>query len=204
MIESYKNDTWSNNDIGNQSMVVVSKPLLFQICMIEDVSRSKLSQLDDINSRLDPKNQRVDRLNASRNVPGQNAQNRNSDTHLVTAIDIDSDMPMNTSQVSPEQHVFKLTIQDKAGCMFYAVNLSPLNFLKNDGVSCMLGSKAVILPGALFNRGVFLLQETTVTFMGGMIKSWNDGRDHKLCQYIEAKLEDQIPPSSRKRKVPST
>ena len=169
--------------------------------MVENISKPKLSQLDDLKVRINPKNQRIDRLSTSRQAPsGTKPASKNQ---LIVAVDVEADSSANLMQNSVEKSVFKLTLQDKSGAMYFAVNLCPLNFLKNDGSSCILGSKAVILPGAIFNRGMFLLQENTVTFMGGIIKSWNDGRDYKLVDYLESELERQgTTPLSRKRQVP--
>lgn len=202
MFEAYRNPAWPNHQTVDQSMAKVSNALLFQIVMVENISKSKLSQLDDIKAKIDPKSQKADRLNTSKN--GTRGQQSTGNNRFIAVMDMESDRPAdaNNSSNSFEKTVFKLTLQDKAGSLFYAINLSPLYFLKNDGSACMLGSKIILLPGAIFNRGVFLLTESTVLFMGGMVKQWNDGRDRKMCQYLEAKLE-RDKPVSRKRKVTS-
>ncbi|CEP61981.1 Rmi1p LALA0_S04e05028g [Lachancea lanzarotensis] len=186
---------WSPQGIEDQRLITVQRPLLFQVCMVENIGRSKASQLDVIRSRMDPRTQRVDRVSTS------------ADRHLVTAVDVDTDAPVDTELTGADKSTFKLTLQDKTGAMYFAINMSPLNFLKNDGSSCVLGSKLVVLPGAVFSRGVFLLRDSSVTFMGGMIQSWNRGRDQKMCTYLEAHLEVSKAAessSSRKRKAPAT
>lgn len=205
MTDAYNNPVWSDRDIGDQKMVKVQEPLLFQVCMVENIWRSKLSQLDDLKVRIDPRNQRIDRLSTSKKAPNAAQAGRTSGNQLITAMDVDSDVPADLTQSAPDKSMFKLTLQDKSGAMYFAINLSPLNFLKNDGNSCILGSKAVILPGAVFNRGAFLLRDNNVVFMGGIIKQWNDGRDYKLIEYLESELQSQgLSAQSRKRKTPAS
>ncbi|SCU95452.1 LANO_0E10396g1_1 [Lachancea nothofagi CBS 11611] len=206
MNEALTNAVWSPQNIGDQKLVTVQKPLLFQVCMVENIGKSKLSQLDDLKMRIDPKTQRIDRVSTSKNGPGTTDGNTDSGRQLITTMDIEADVPADlepTPVPVRDKSVFKLTLQDKSGAMYFAINLSSLNFLKNDGNSCILGSKLVILPGAVFNRGMFTLRDSTVTFMGGMIQSWNRGRDYKLCEYLEAQLDPQNVATTRKRKAPA-
>ncbi|SCU88319.1 LAFA_0E11980g1_1 [Lachancea sp. 'fantastica'] len=193
--DALSSDAWSSQCIEEQRLVTVQQPLLFQVCMIENIGRPKAGQLDVLRSRIDPRTQRVDRVSTS------------TDRHLVTAVDVDTDAPVDLQSQGTGRSTFKLTLQDKTGAMYFAINMSPLNFLKNDGSSCVLGSKLVVLPGTIFSRGVFLLRDSTVTFMGGMIQTWNRGRDQKMCAYLEAHLEasDRVETGpSRKRKNPAT
>ncbi|SCV03295.1 LAME_0H09274g1_1 [Lachancea meyersii CBS 8951] len=195
MNDALANAVWSAHNTGDQRLVTVNQPLLFQICMVENIGRSKASQLDTLRSRIDPRTQRVDRVGASKTP---------TDRRLVTSVDVETDVSTDSNLQGPDKSVFKLTLQDRSGAMYFAINVSPLNFLKNDGSSCVLGSKLVILPGAVFSRGMFLLRDSCVMFMGGMIQSWNRGRDHKMCAYLEAQLDLAKPKgssASRKRKA---
>ncbi|SCV03046.1 LAMI_0H05050g1_1 [Lachancea mirantina] len=206
MWKAYNNETWSIKNLGDQKMIRTENPILYQICMVENISRSKLNLIDDLKVRIDPRTQRVDRLNSTKHGDARDyAKKKNSseDTSLITAMDVESDMPPleGNDGNGANKTVYKLTLQDKSGAMFYAMNLKPMSMLKNDGAACMLGAKLVILPGAFFNRGVFLLDDKTATFMGGVVKKWNDGRDNKTCEYLEARLADQVSPGVRKRRA---
>ncbi|SCU85183.1 LADA_0D06128g1_1 [Lachancea dasiensis] len=208
MYEALANPVWSPANVAEQKLATVQKPLLFQVCMVENVGRSKLSQLEDLSHRMDPKTQRTDRLSTSKkglaSEDGSGNAKTMSNRQLITSVDVDTDSPTYLVPQTGEKSIYKLTLQDKSGAMYFAINLSPMNFLKNDGSSCILGSKIVVLPGTIFNRGMFMLRDSSLKFMGGMIQSWNRGRDYKLCEYLAAQLESRTGlTATRKRKTPT-
>lgn len=105
----------------------------------------------------------------------------------------------NNSSAAKNKAVFKLTLQSKSGDVFFAINSTPISWS-----SCMLGSKIVILPGTVFNRGVFILKDSQVIFLGGINRVWNENRDQKFCDYLESKLQRDkqlVNGGSKKRKA---
>lgn len=194
ILEAFENEPWNTGPplLVDQKFTILDRDLLFQIVMVENTSKSKLNQVDDIKTKLDPNLQRVDRLKDTKNKV------------VINQVDVDKDEMVsetpNANTNSQSKAVFKLVLQDRRGSLFYSINSSPLPWLQ----VCMLGSKVIVKKGSIFNRGVFILQEPNVLFLGGINRSWNENRDEKLCEYLEAKLqrdaEDVKLNGTRKRK----
>ncbi|GAV51559.1 hypothetical protein ZYGR_0AF00300 [Zygosaccharomyces rouxii] len=194
ILEAFENEPWNLGPpaLVDQKFARLDRDLLFQIVMVENTSKSKLNQVDDIRAKLDPTLQRVDRLKTTR------------DRVVINQVDIDKDEPTSesagTTASNQSRAVFKLVLQDRRGSLFYAINSSALPWLQ----VCMLGSKVIVKRGSIFNRGVFVLQEPNVLFLGGINRAWNENRDGKLCEYLESKLqrdaEDVKLNGTRKRK----
>lgn len=181
-----RNEPWLDNvdtpQILDKKMLTTDRDLLFQVMMIENISKSKLSQVDDMKSNIDPKNQRVDRLKTSANIP-------NKSYKVINEVNIEDDEIANsdmTNSFAAQKVVYKLTIQSRSGKIFFALNLKPIQW-----ASSALGAKIVIRKGALFNRGMFILKDIDVMFLGGMIRSWNEDKDLKVMDYLETKANDE-------------
>ncbi|AGO10644.1 AaceriAFR458Cp [[Ashbya] aceris (nom. inval.)] len=171
--EAYQSAAWGAAGREQQRCQVVDRKLLFQVCMVENVSRSRLAQVDEYHVRLAPRKQMVDRVGAGK--------------ELVRDVDVDKDGDQPATDERQAPAVYKLTLQDKSGNLFYAMNVETIGALK----TVMLGAKLVILPGAVFNRGVFLLTASTARLLFGLIPSWNGDKEHKVCAYLEHLLEDE-------------
>lgn len=204
IIKSYENLPWTgetNNKNNKPIMMILDRDILFQILMVENISRSKQSQLDDINIKLDPKNQRVDRLNASKLKNPNQPQLRQN---VITQIDMDNDN--NTSShlnsISHDNDMFKFTIQGKNGMVFFAITTFPMKW-----GNCALGAKIIIKQGTIFNKKIFILKKSTnATFLGGINRIWNENRDLKVHDYLTQKLQRDrstatTTQGSRKRKA---
>ncbi|AQZ13548.1 RMI1 (YPL024W) [Zygosaccharomyces parabailii] len=180
---AFENEPWHSGEsaasLVEQKLCQVDRDLLYQILMVENTSKSKLSQIDDMNTKLDPRSQKVDRIKTGKEKVVINQVNVDSDESPT-----DGESQTNRSQAQ-SRVVFKLVLQDRNGSLFYAINSTPLPWLH----ACMLGSKIVVRQGAYFNRGVFILREACVMFLGGINRVWNENRDAKLCEYLEAKLQ---------------
>ncbi|QLQ81907.1 hypothetical protein HG537_0G01610 [Torulaspora globosa] len=191
VLKAFRNDVWLPNTTGiEQKYCLVSRELLFQILMVEDISKSKLSQIDDITTRLNPKYQRIDRLNNGR------------EKVVINQVNVETEETnIDNSCQSNKKSVYRLTLQDKSGAIFYAINTTNLPWL----FVCMLGSKLIINTGTQFIRGVFLLNDTNCIFLGGVNQIWNENRELKLQEYLEAKLrrdsESRVSSNSKKRKA---
>ncbi|CAI4806844.1 BPK_HP2_G0053160.mRNA.1.CDS.1 [Saccharomyces cerevisiae] len=209
VFRAYQNEPWlagtASNLILDKKLVIVDRELLFQVLMVENITKSKLTQIDDIKTKLDPKKQKVDRLRSG--AQGNGAKKY----EVITQVDMEDDGNVadnncakennsnNNSSAAKNKAVFKLTLQSKSGDVFFAINSTPISWS-----SCMLGSKIVILPGTVFNRGVFILKDSQVIFLGGINRVWNENRDQKFCDYLESKLKRDkqlVNGGSKKRKA---
>lgn len=175
VLRAFRNDVWlPNTTAAEQKHCLVSRELLFQILMVEDISKSKLSQIEDITTRLNPKYQRIDRLSSGKEKVVINQVNVETEETNIEA-----------SSQSSKKTVYRLTLQDKSGAILYALNTTNLPWLS----VCMLGSKLIINKGTQFIRGVFLLNDANCIFLGGVNQTWNENRELKLQDYLEAKLQ---------------
>lgn len=196
IITAYENNPW-DNDANHKPVTILDRDLLFQILMVENISRSKQSQLDDIDTQIDPMNQRVDRLNASKINPKVNKGHE-----IITQIDLDGDTPSNFKPNSNEKDMYKLTIQGTNGVIMFAINTFPIKW-----GNCTLGAKMIIKKGTICNKNIFLLRENTnVMFLGGINRIWNEDRNLKIKDYLTTKLHRDrtnasTTSSSRKRKA---
>ncbi|CAI1766716.1 hypothetical protein SEUBUCD646_0P02550 [Saccharomyces eubayanus] len=212
IFKAYQNEPWlagiAQNLILDEKLVVVDRELLFQVLMVENISKSKLTQIDDIKTKLDPKKQKVDRLRSGAQVHDAKKY------EVITQVDMEDEGNLNDNDganyknnnnnnnndnTAKSKSVFKLTLQSKSGDIFFAVNSTPIPWN-----SCMLGSKIVILPGTVFNRGVFVMKDSQVIFLGGINRVWNENKDQKFCDYLESKLQRDkqfVNGASKKRKA---
>lgn len=179
-------------------MLAVDRDLLFQIMMVENISKSKVTQIDDMKTTIDPRNQRVDRLhNSNPNGPSKKYK-------VINEVNIEEDDGNGSTEsngvIGGEKVIYKLTLQSRSGQIFYAINLKPISW-----PLAVLGSKIVIKKGTKFSRGMFLLAEDNAIFVGGMVKKWNEDKDLKILEYLETKANKenerlQALKDSRKRK----
>ncbi|KAH3902130.1 Rmi1p SCDLUD_001943 [Saccharomycodes ludwigii] len=201
----------NNSNVLDAQMKIIDEPYLFQIILIEDINKPLLQQFDDLSTEIDPKKQKVDRISTS-----SNPNNKEKKNNLVTSINVDVDVDNNNnnnhSDSDINNKIYKLTIQDKSGKMYFAFNIDYIPFCKNmlnpllSPKPRLLGTKIIILPGAIFNRGVFILNNANVKFLGGAIKEWNHNIEGKMIYYWKAKLqqlhEQQL--NSKKKKITET
>lgn len=201
LLNAYENTPWNENDISANTITTVDRDLLFQILLVENISKSKQSQLDDINTKIDPKTQRVDRLNASKvNLKTQRPE-------FVAQIDLDGEdstsfSTSNNTLNNTEKDMFRFTIQGRNGLIFFAINTFQIKW-----GNCTLGAKIIIKKGTIFNKNIFILRNNmNVTFLGGINRVWNENRNLKLKDYLTAKLNRDranatTTSKSRKRKA---
>lgn len=194
IINAFKNSPWAVEN--NMSIHTVDRDLLFQILMVENISKSKQSQLDEINTKLDPKNQRVDGLKFS----------KKQNNTIITQIDVDTYSSNNTdntqNNTSSQNDMFKFTIQGKNGLIFFAITTYPIKW-----GNCTLGAKLIVKRGTLFNKNIFILSKfDNSIFLGGINRIWNENRDIKFKEYLTQKLNRDRSTSSlqssKKRKAP--
>ncbi|CDO93812.1 unnamed protein product [Kluyveromyces dobzhanskii CBS 2104] len=191
IVKAFHSETWSTEDVFQQRLRPVDRPLLFQVCMIENISRSKLAQVDELQVVIDPRRQKVDRISTSRDrqqlISEVNVEDDGDEQNGVA--NTDSSYTNNKDAGNLNQHVYRLILQDRNGNLFYAINLDSIPALK----TCFLGSKLILLPGSRFNRGMFTFTNSTVKLMYGLIQQWNDGKLQKVTDYLQHELKAQNP-----------
>ncbi|CCK67925.1 Rmi1p KNAG_0A02360 [Huiozyma naganishii CBS 8797] len=190
-VRAWRNEPW----VPTQGKRVVDRELLFQILLVENVSKPKQAQLDAIRAKLDPRNQRVDTLRGG-STPRRQA--------VVTQVDLDNDdvgrgaPALGTAAgANNNKSVFKFTLQDKSGAVFFGINRTPL--LHHN--SWILGAKLILKPGTIVNNDVFLFQKEQAVFLGGIDRVWNENNDLKMRDYLEYKLNrDNCSAAGNKKK----
>ncbi|CAL9738224.1 recQ-mediated genome instability protein 1 [Monosporozyma servazzii] len=205
IINAFKNSPWaaeSNNT--TTSIQTVDRDLLFQILMVENISKSKQSQLDEINTKLDPKNQRVDRLKFSKKQNNTVISQIDIDTYSSNNSNNSNNNNNNTqnNNTSSQNDMFKFTIQGKNNLIFFAITTYPIKW-----GNCTLGAKLIVKRGTLFNKNIFILSKfDNSIFLGGINRIWNENRDIKFKEYLTQKLNRDRSTSSlqssKKRKAP--
>ncbi|EGA60320.1 Rmi1p [Saccharomyces cerevisiae FostersO] len=133
VFRAYQNEPWlagtASNLILDKKLVIVDRELLFQVLMVENITKSKLTQIDDIKTKLDPKKQKVDRLRSG--AQGNGAKKY----EVITQVDMEDDGNVadnncakennsnNNSSAAKNKAVFKLTLQSKSGDVFFCYQL---------------------------------------------------------------------------------
>ena len=186
MFAAFQNEPWladkpeAARDPSTVKLCRTDRALLFQILMVENIARSKQTQLEALHAKIDPRNHRVDTLRQSKNGP------RTFD--MVSQVDMDDsgDSSASSSTNSAQQEskdVFKLTLQSRNGDIFFGVNTEPLGWGK-----CLWGAKVVLVRDTVFSRGVFVLTRSNTIMCNGSMPAWNTDHEHKMAMYLEGKL----------------
>lgn len=199
----------SNNTIPvaiqNRKSQVLIGPILVQLILVVDITRSKLSLLDAIkadpnfpqssNNNVFEGQQRVARRAIVR-LPGSSTGNNLDEND-------DEDNVNNTSNISPSTEngvvttafktpakaSHKIILQDTNGFLVYGIELQKLSFLS---MTTPLGSK-LILNRVKFSRGVALLDPSNTTFLGGQVLHLVESTKQQLIAFLKQELEDASP-----------
>lgn len=190
IFEALKNPTIRGLFPGRDTKEIVNHKLthaiLFQIIMVQPISKSKLALVDELRRLNDPKSARVDRLQNS----------------LVNEVNMDDNPPQAMQPTNSKQGVYKFALQDHLGDVFYATNRTALSWN-----NFILGSKVILKEGTLFNRGMFLMDHDKTVFLGGILQQWNQAKNEKTLEFLQTKLDADrnsmsSSSTSRKRKQP--
>lgn len=138
-------------------------PIPIQVLHVEDIGRSKWSQIEAIESAQRGETRRGHEV--VRVVQGEEGLSDDS-----------------TTSVGPH----KLLLQDAAGCRAWAFELVPVANVKT---SMSIGAK-MLLKNVTVNRGVLVLEPAVCTWLGGKIdsldKTWKDGLKDRLLAAIQS------------------
>jgi hypothetical protein len=195
--------------IQSRKSQVLIGPILVQVILVIDITRSKLALLDAIkadpnfpegsNTNVFEGSQRVARRAIVR-LPGSsvsndgdedddeestnNSTNNNNKNSNESA---ENGVPTTTFK-TPAKAIHKIILQDTNGMLVYAIELQKLNFLS---MTTPLGSK-LILNRVKFARGVALLDSSNTIFLGGHIPHLVESTKQQLITYLKQNLEEAL------------
>ncbi|KAI5966028.1 hypothetical protein KGF57_000674 [Candida theae] len=157
-------------EFANQESATLRHAVLLHIIRVEDISVSKLNQIDEWKEISDPNNRFVDRLNKS--------------TRIIRQIN-DEESESSSTVKSKQFSTYKLLLRDKDDHFIYAYELEPLKFVRNEQTSTpipiKLGGRLLVKPGATISRGVLLLNHKNCEYKGihasdaHLVSQLNDG-----------------------------
>ncbi|KAK5126475.1 hypothetical protein LTR85_010711 [Meristemomyces frigidus] len=127
----------------------VRGPITVQVLDIEDIGRSRWSQVEAIEAQ--ERGETTKGREVIRVVPDENS----------------SDAATQTESKSSGPH--KLLLQDAYGMHVYAMELTPINGV---GVQMAIGAK-LVLKDFIVARGVLLLEPRNVEMLGGKADTWD-------------------------------
>lgn len=177
---------------------------LFQIVMIQDMTKSVMSQVEALQELLTGEVQYADRVTKKKTVPSRKVKqlseaddvenNGNGDTSVL----LDKEIIQGFN--SAKDLTLKITIQDKTGAYYYCYTypdregILPLVELVNFGCvpicKKILGTK-IILRNFTFSRGVIILRRSDqmATLARSSIPSWNENFYSKIINFWKNSLE---------------
>lgn len=177
---------------------------LFQVVMIEDITKSTSSQVETLLELVTGEIQYADRVNKKGNGAKRKVK------QLSEADDIENNGDGDTSVLldntithvsnSAKDLTLKITLEDKTGAYYYCYTnpekegIVPLVELVNFGSTPLckkiLGIK-VVLKNFTFTRGVIILQRSQqiVTLARTSIPSWNENFYSKMIHFWKNSLE---------------
>lgn len=174
------NRIWKNTLPSDSATKSVSHDVVFQILDITDITRSKLSVLEELEQFENPEDGYVDRQNKT----------VKKKLTVITSVNLDNNLPPPTTYPS-RSSVYKIILQDSSGNMVYAIEKEPLSFLNSGNsflVPVSLGSKVIVKKNSVLQRGVLMLANRDLEFLGGKIDLWNQGYVARTVALIKRQL----------------
>lgn len=170
----------------------VESPILFYIIRIENISESRLRQLESWEELEDPNNASVDRVNKHRQ--GNNTKNN----RVIREVDMSDDpLPHNNGS---EAQIYRLLLKDCFDNYSYGYEFNDkLQFLRsrnsNGGpLPIVLGSRIIVYQGALILNGVIMLESAKCKFLGtdGVDKGFLDSLNLNIISKYANALRHEL------------
>lgn len=177
---------------------------LFQIVMIQDITKSLSSQVEALQELLTGEVQYADRVTKKKTVPSRKVKQLSEADDIENNGDGDTSVLLDKEIIqgfnSAKDLTFKITIQDKTGAYYYCYTypdregILPLVELVNFGCvpicKKILGTK-IILRNFTFSRGVIILRRSDqmATLARSSIPSWNENFYSKIINFWKNSLE---------------
>ncbi|RFU27911.1 hypothetical protein B7463_g8456, partial [Scytalidium lignicola] len=160
---------------NTKSLVLTSGDIPVQVLDIEDLSQSKWSQIEAIESERNGETTRGREIiriaplgTENEGVGTQNAPGTNSQT---------------TASATRSGGTFKLLLQDRLGQKVFGFELFQVEKIGYPPMMS-IGCKLMLKKGCRVSRGMVLLEPSTTIVLGGKIealdKSWKEGREGRL------------------------
>lgn len=179
------------NAIYQAKSQTFTKPLLFQILLVIDMSKSLVRTLEALES-LPPNITSLSEYT-------QNENSANQPRRIIRVQDISTE-ETGDEMTSPEDNVtandlfkagknsiHKLILQDSQGRKFYGIEQQPINGI---GIQTPLGGK-VLLSNIEFKYGVAILSSNNTQFLGGCVSVINRNSRERLKDYIQKQQGQQ-------------
>ncbi|EMD00147.1 hypothetical protein BAUCODRAFT_54407, partial [Baudoinia panamericana UAMH 10762] len=135
-------------------------PLTVQLLDIEDIGRSRWSQVEAIEAR--ERGETTKGREVIRIVPDENASERN------------------TSEEAKSCGPHKLLLQDAAGTLVYGFEVNPIAEIS---LQMSIGSK-LVLRDVTVARGICLLEPQCVELLGGKVDTWDQKRRSEMKERL--------------------
>lgn len=164
LIQRASKNAFNPSNYVNIESSRVESPILFYIIRIENISESRLRQLESWEELEDPNNASVDRVN--KHKQGNSTKNN----RVIREVDMSDDpLPHNNGS---EAQIYRLLLKDCFDNYSYAYEFNDkLQFLRsrnNNGgpLPIHLGSRIIVHQGALILSGVIMLESAKCKFLG--------------------------------------
>lgn len=191
-IRQASNNSFKAEDFLQVSQSYTALPILFYIIQVNDISRSRLNQLDDWNQYEDPNNVSVDRVSKFNN-------RKNQGNTIIREVDVDSYNEENP-QSKTSGNLYKLTLRDNFNnyCFAYEYN-DRLPFLHQTAstgtpLSIALGGRLLINKGTLIMNGTLMLNRAQCQYLGideadkSVAEKLNSGIVRKYIELLNSEL----------------
>lgn len=158
-----------------------TKPILVQLVDIENVTKSRLSRLDEILGVINPNDLRTDKLG-----------NKGARRKIIRDVDVDDHEDSPSTAPNYGSGYYKLTLMDYKGGMVFGAELSKLSFLSSSSSLLLpipLGSKIIVKPGTPVVRGMLLLKNELTVLVGGSFGE-PKGLEAVMIRKLKAQLEE--------------
>lgn len=192
LIQKASKNAFNPSDYLNIETSQLESPVLFYIIRIENISESRLRQLESWEELEDPINASVDRIN--KHKQGNNTKSN----RVIREVDMsDNPLPHNNGS---EAQIYRLLLKDCFDNYSYAYEFNDkLLFLRshnNKGgpLPIQLGSRIIVQQGSLILSGVIMLESAKCKFLGtdGVDKSFLDSLNLNIINKYASALRHEL------------
>ncbi|RLV91488.1 hypothetical protein JA1_003852 [Spathaspora sp. JA1] len=175
------------SDFAKVERAELKQSTLFNIIRIENISKSKLNQLEDWQHYHDPNSVSVDRV-------------RSSNRTIIREIRDDDNSTRTVNNNNNGTATYKLLLRDFHNNYTFAFEQEPLNFLRSNQntstpLGIPLGGRLLVKQGATISRGAIFLELKNCEYQGiatpeddQLVSTLNDGLIQKEIDILKDEL----------------
>lgn len=178
------------SEYASVASTTLRNTVLFNIVHIENISKSKLNQIEDWKEYYDPNRVSVDRL-------------KNTNQKIIREIKDDDNEFTESRNINNNNVIYKLLLRDRGDNFAYAYEQEPLGFLRhgspqaqntNTPLAIQLGGRLLVKQGATVQRGVIFLTHNSCNYLGihtddrELVDTLNDGLAKKEIDILQKQL----------------